>query len=77
MILLMTGRFTEPTLFHVGCRPSHHVGLLPTLTSDLLIRKACPTLTYDLLIIKTCPTLTSNHIGTNPIIELERPNTHI
>ena len=34
MILLVTGRSTEPALFHVGCRPSLHVGLLPALISD-------------------------------------------
>ena len=28
MILLVTGISIEPSLFHVGCRPSHHVGLL-------------------------------------------------
>ena len=34
MILLVTGSSTEPALFHDGCRPSHHVGLHPTLTFD-------------------------------------------
>ena len=28
LILLVTGIYTEPALFHVGCRPSLHVGLL-------------------------------------------------
>ena len=42
MILLITGSSTEPTLFHAGCRPTHHVGLHLALTSDLLIRKAHP-----------------------------------
>ena len=37
----------------------------------------CLELTYDLLIRKACPTLTFDHIGTNPIITSERPNTHI
>ena len=64
MILLVTGSSTELALFHAGCRPSIHVGLRPALTSDLLVRKARPTLTSD-------------HIGTNPIITSERPNTHI
>ena len=58
MILLVTGISTEPTLFHAGCRPSHHVGLRPALTSDLLVRKAHPTLTSDLLVRKACPALT-------------------
>ena len=31
MILLVTRSSTEPTLFHVGCRPSLHVGLLQYL----------------------------------------------
>ena len=64
MILLVIGSSTEPTLIHVGCRPTHHVGLRPALTSDLLVRKARPALTCD-------------HVGTNPIIISERPNTHI
>ena len=64
MILLITGSSIEPSFFHVGCRPSHHVGLRPALTSDLLVRKAHPALTSD-------------HVGTNPIIISERPNTHI
>jgi len=34
MILLVIGSSTEPSLFHDGCRPSLHVGLLPTLISD-------------------------------------------
>ena len=77
MILLVTGSSTEPALFHDGCRPSHQVGLLPALTSDLLVRKARPALTSDLLVRKARPTLTFDHIGTNPIITLERPSTHI
>ena len=36
----------------------------PTLTSDLLVRKAHPTLKYD-------------HVGANPIIISERANTYI
>ena len=64
MILLVTGSSTELALFHAGCRPSHHVGLHPALTSDLLVRKAWPSLTSDA-------------IGTNPIITSERYNTHI
>ena len=47
MILLVIGSSTELTFFHASCRPSHHVGLHPTLTSDLLVKKAHPTLTYD------------------------------
>ena len=31
MILLVTRSSTEPALFHDGCRPSHHVGLLQYL----------------------------------------------
>ena len=31
MILLVRGIFTEPTLFHAGCRPSLHVVLLQNL----------------------------------------------
>ena len=31
MILLITRSSTEPTLFHVGCRPSLHVGILQHL----------------------------------------------
>ena len=34
MILLVIGSSTEPALFLAGFRPSHHVGLLPALTSD-------------------------------------------
>ena len=34
IILLVTRSSTEPALFHVGCRPSLHVGLLPVLISD-------------------------------------------
>ena len=64
MILLFIGISTEPALFHDGCRHSHHVGIFPALTFDLLIRKSCPTLTSD-------------HVGTNPIIISERPNTNI
>ena len=63
MILLVTGISTDPTLFHAGCRPSHHVGIFPTLTSDLLIRKACLALSFDILIRKAFPALTSDHIG--------------
>ena len=44
---LIIGSSTEPALFHVGYRPSHQVGLRPTLISDLLVRKARPTLTSD------------------------------
>ena len=33
LILLVTGSSTEPTLFHAGCRPSLHVGLLTALIS--------------------------------------------
>ena len=47
MILLITGISIEPALFHAGCRPNHHVGIFPALTSNLLIRKACPTLTSN------------------------------
>ena len=105
MILLVTGSSTEPTLFHVGCRPSLHVGLLQHLylintwskkgssflsgqhmiedryctyiwsTHDW--RKARPTLTSDLLFRKARLALTSDHVGTNPIIISERPNTYI
>ena len=64
MILLVTGSYTDPTLFHAGCRPTHHVGIRLALTSDLLVKKARPALTYD-------------HVGTNPIIISERPSTHI
>ena len=63
MILLITGIYTEPSLFHAG-QAYHHVGLHPALTSNLLVRRACPTLTF-------------HHIGTNPIITSERPSTHI
>ena len=31
MILLVTGSSIEPTLFHAGCRPSLHIGLLQHL----------------------------------------------
>ena len=48
---------TEPTLFHVGCRPSHQVGLRPALTFDLLVRKVLA-LIFD-------------HIGPNPIVTSE------
>ena len=34
MILLITWISTQLALFHAGCRPSHNVGLHPTLTSD-------------------------------------------
>ena len=34
MILLIIGSSTEPTLFHAGCRPSLHVGLLLALIFD-------------------------------------------
>ena len=77
MILLAIGSSTKPTFFHVGCRPFHQVGIFPALTSDLLIRKARPTLTSDLLIRKACPALTSDHVGTNPTIISEKPNTYI
>ena len=43
----------------------------PALTSDLLVIKECPALTSDHV------ALTSNHVGTNPIIISERPNTYI
>ena len=55
MIILVTGSYTELALFHAGCKPSHQVGLRPTLTFDLLIRKAHPTLTSDHVV-------TYNHI---------------
>ena len=77
MILLVIGSSTELSFFHAGCRPSHQVNLRPALTSDLLIRKACPPLTSDLLVRKACLALTFDHVGTNPIITSERPNTHI
>ena len=38
---------------------------------------ALPTLTSNLLIRKACPALTSDHVGTNPIIISERPSTYI
>ena len=38
---------------------------------------ARPTLTSELLVRKACPAITSDHVGTNPIIILERPNTYI
>ena len=47
MILLIIGSSIETAFFHAGCRPSHHVGLLLALTSDLLVRKAHPMLTSD------------------------------
>ena len=62
MILLVIGSSIEPALFHVGCRPSHHVGLRPALTFDLLVKKARPALTSDLLVRKACPALTSDHV---------------
>ena len=62
MYYLVIGISTEPSLFHVGCRPSDQVGIFPALTSELLARKACPTLTSDLLIRKACPALTSDHV---------------
>ena len=77
MIILVTGSSIEPSLFHASCRPTHHVGLRPALTFDLLVRKALPALTSDLLIRKAHPALTFNHIGTNPIITSERPSTYI
>ena len=39
-IILFIGSSTKPSLFHVGCRPSLHVGLSSALISDLLVRKA-------------------------------------
>ena len=77
MILLITGSSTEPALFHVGCRPSLHVGLSSTLISDLLVKMARPTLTSDLLVRKERPALTSDDVGTNPIIISKRPSTYI
>ena len=62
MILLVTRSSIEPALFHAGCRPSHQVGLRPSLISDLLVRKARPTLTSDLLVRKAHPALTSDHV---------------
>ena len=71
MILLVTGSSTEPALFHAGCRPSQHVGILPALTSDHVGTN--PIIISE----RQRPTLTSDHIGTNPIITSERLNTHI
>ena len=62
MILLVIGISTEPAFFHAGFRPSHQVGLFPTLISDLLVRTAFPTLTSNLLIRKARPALTSDHV---------------
>ena len=77
MILLIIGSSTDPSFFHVGCRPSHHVGLRPALTSDLLVRKACLALTSDhigtnLIITSERPALTFSYAGTHPATMLKR-----
>ena len=46
MILLVTGSSTELSLFHAGCRPSLHVGLLQRLY--LTLSQNGPTSTYIL-----------------------------
>ena len=58
MILLVTGSSTELALFHVGCRPSQHVGLRLALTSDHVGTN--PIIISE----RQRPTLTSEHVVT-------------
>ena len=71
MILLITGSSIEPTLFHVGFRPRHHVGILQHLY--LTYSSEWPThylhLTYSL----ERNALTYDLVGTNPTIISEWP----
>ena len=83
MILLVTGSSIEPTLFHVGCRPSLHVGILQHLYLTLSYNGppnsyiwSCRNQSYN-HIRKARLELTSNHVGTPPTTLLERPSTHI
>ena len=55
LILLVIGSSTEPTLFHVGCRPSLHVGLFQHLY--LTLSQNVPPSTYNLL----CRNQSYNH----------------
>ena len=72
MILLIKGISTEPALFHVGCRPSLHVVLLPGLISDPKSKWptqpliwSCRNQSYN-HIRKARPTCTSDHVGHLP-----------
>ena len=69
-ILLVTGISTEPTLFHVGCRPTLHVGIHHLY---LTLSQNGPPNSYiwPHLVRKARPALTSN------LILSERPSTHI
>ena len=76
-ILLVIGSYTEPTLFHVGCRPSLQVGLhiiqhlYPTMGGPTChhVGKAHPTLisyhgrnTSNIHVKMAHPVLTSDHV---------------
>ena len=91
-ILFVTGSSTEPALFHVGCRPSLHVGL--HFFSTYIwpwkehIQEPCQKGFPNTCIgpwkehihhhvRKACPTLTSDHVGILPTTLSERPSTHI
>ena len=60
MILPIIGSSTELALFHVGCRPSLHVGLSWCLYLTLSQNGPCSTYIWPWLVIKACPTLTSD-----------------
>ena len=69
-ILLVIRISTDPTLFHVGCRPTLHVGLQHLY---LTLSQNGPPISYiwPHLVRKARPALTSD------LILSERPSTHI
>ena len=71
-ILIVIGSYTNPTLFHAGCRPSLHLGIhvLQCLYSTM----GGPPYHH---VRKAHPALTSDHVGTHPTTLSERPSTHI
>ena len=77
LILLVTWSFTEPTLFHVGCRPSLHVGLLQCLYMTLSQNGPPSTYIWPWLIRKARPTLTFDHERNTSTITSEWPNPNI
>ena len=93
MILLVTRSSTDPTLFHVGCRPNLHVGLHLLQQLYLTMEGTHPTSMSERLTQHLHMTMGGtppasmlerhaqhSHMtmgGTHPASMSERPNTHI
>ena len=82
-ILLVIGISIEPTLFHVVCRPTLHVGIHQCLYMTLSQNGSASTYIWPLEehihhhVRKACPRLTSDHGRNTSTTMLERTNTHI